>query len=146
MNLTLTNTGAVAVPVASTDEGGWVDALEPNVGYEVNRPNTSVIIIGNKPDVQEQLQQAASIMSELAKKLLTAIAGRKENVGDTPIVAETVSVDIRNNSSSDAVRVILGDGVTDVTVQHGAIQNCTAPGYLELRELGQAPQQGGTPD
>lgn len=146
MNLTLTNTGAVAVPVASTDEGGWVDALEPNIGYEVNRPGTTVIVVGDKPDVREQLQQAASIMSTLAQKLLTAIAGRKENVGETPIVAETVSVDIRNNSSSNAVRVILGDGTTDMTIQHGAIQNCTAKGYLELRELGSAPQQGGTPD
>lgn len=134
MNLTLTNKTATPVTVASPDEEGWVDVLHPEVGYEVNRPATTVIIIGDKPDFREQLAQAKDVLSAVARKLVAAITG-SDTATPLAATAEAVSVDVQNNGEND-VRVILGDGVSDITVAHAAMQNCAAKGYLELRELG----------
>lgn len=106
MRLTITNTGPIAVPVSS---GGWADALPP--GEPVTVDEDSVAIVGLKPDVRQQFEQAFSVMSDTARALLQAWKTRA--APDMPTHdTEVFSVSLTNDGDN-AVRVILGDGVTD---------------------------------
>lgn len=141
MKLSLTNN--TNEPEAIVDPGGtWADALMPNTPLNVDNDST-VLVIGDKPDVREQLQQAAQTFTGMVKQALTLIAGRKQHARAAS-KAEQVSTTILNRGAQ-AVRVILGDGTTDTTIAPGGSQLCSAAGYLEVRELAGTPQQGGTP-
>lgn len=132
MNLTITNTGTADEAIGAPG-GGFVSVLQPGIGLGVNN-DEQVLIIGDKPNVREQFEQAAATLGEFARKLLTAIAGRKrerEAASETDTVAVSIS-----NHGANAVRVILGDGTTDITVAPGATSAASAEGYVELRELG----------
>jgi hypothetical protein len=158
MKLVLTNTGSTAIPVIEPTPGnvirgragreereGWIEILQPNQPLTVDE-GTSVLVIGDKPSVREQFERAYVVLTESAQALLQAYHNRTRP--DMPTDdTQTVNVTIQNNGQN-AVRVILGDGVTDVTVAAGAVQDASAKGYLELRELGliQQPHNSGTPD
>jgi hypothetical protein len=102
------------------------------------------VIIGMRPDLLDQFEQGIKALATVVKTVLEAIVGRKKQARAAG-QADEVSMSISNHGGAD-VRVILGDGVTDVTLVPGTTQSFTADGYLELRELGHAAQQGGTPD
>jgi hypothetical protein len=129
MELKLMNEGTESVAIHGDD---WVDAIGAGAEYTVNRSDT-VVIVGDKPDVREQLAQGKEILTELARKVITAIAGRTSNPKAAPAAA--LNFRITNLGDKD-VRVILGDGVSDLTITAQGTQNCKAMGYLELRELG----------
>jgi|SRR5882672_3891222 len=130
MKLTLTNFGPIAVPLIAGDQ---VDPLEPGTAFNYDG-GESVAVIGDKPSVRTQFQQAYDVLSATAKALLEAFQTRTAPNMPTDDTA-TVNITIQNNGAN-AVRVILGDGVTDFNLAPGAIQDATAKGYLELRELG----------
>jgi len=141
VNLSLTNTTQEPETIAAPD-GSFADALTPGTPYDLNNA-AEVLVIGDKPDVREQLQQAASVITGVVKHLLMLIAGRKQQ---QQYAAELVDVTILNRGEK-AVRVILGDGTTDVEIEPGESTRCKALGYLELRELGDLDQSqvdGGT--
>jgi len=140
MQLSLTNN--TDEPEVIADPGGtWADALTPNTPYDMDNGLT-VVIIGDKPDVREQLEQAASVLTGITKHLVSLIAGRRAHA-QAINKPEYVSTTILNRGGQP-VRVILGDGTTDVTINPGGSKVCAAGGYLELRELSGAPQEGGT--
>lgn len=145
MNLTLTNT--TADPEAIGDpEGTWTDVLQSNTPYEYdNDEAVDVLIIGDKPDTREQFARAAEVVSETVRKLLALIAQRKK-VGHHEVRLEEHVCVIIANHGGHAVRVILGNGVDDITIEPATSAACSAKGYLELRELGSVAQPGGTPD
>src|SRR5262245_19813488 len=129
MKLTITNTGDIAVPITS---GENTAVLEEGVPYELDGP--TVAIIGLKPSIREQFERAYHVLTESARALLEAFQNRTKPdmpKDDTPTVAATIQ-----NHGVNAVRVILGDGVTDETVAPGTVLMTSAKGYLELRELG----------
>lgn len=133
MYLTLTNTGpepeALSVP-----GGDEVDVLHTNAAFDFNDDEVGVLVVGDRPDLRDQFKRAAQVISAAAKQLLTLIAGRKQHALDAGR-PELVSVHIANHGPN-AVRVILGDGTKDTEIAAGASMACSAPGYLELRELG----------
>lgn len=141
MKLSLTNMTNEPESVADP-AGTWADALNPNTPLDVDN-DLGVLIIGDKPDVREQLEQAGKTVGVLVMHLLTLIRGRKQHAQATN-KPEQVSTTILNRGAQ-AVRVILGNGTTDTTIAPGGSQLCSAAGYLELRELGGSPEQGGTP-
>lgn len=132
MNLSLTNTTDDPEAIADP-KGTWADALMPNTPLDMDN-DLQVVIVGDKPDVREQLEQAGQVVTGLVKNLLTLISGRKKHAVDANKV-EVVSVNILNRGAQ-AVRVILGDGTTDVEIAPGGSKLCSAAGYLEVRELG----------
>lgn len=143
MKLTLTNQGAEALPIYAP-KNDWADALFEGVPMSID-DDTVVLIIGDKPDVRDQLEQAAHVLSEVARRVIDAVTNRvKPDTSTAPLPAK-VTVLIENTGLS-AVRVLLGNGTDDFEVAAGDTETCIAAGYLELRELGHAPQQGGTPD
>ena len=136
MNLTLTNNGADALPIFAP-KGGWVDALEPGVPLGVN-DDQMVLIIGDKPDVREQLEQAANVLSEVARRAIEAYQNRtKPDTSTAPLAIVRVQIE---NLGANAVRVLLGNGTDDFAVAPGDTETCVAAGYLELRELGRVQQ------
>jgi len=143
MKLTITNTGSQAEAIYSPP-ADWTDAIEAGATFEVTGDADDVVIIGIKPGVLETFEQGVKAIAGAVKTVLEAIVGRKKQARAAG-QADDVSMSISNHGGAD-VRVILGDGVTDVTLVPGTTQSFTADGYLELRELGHAPQQGGTPD
>ena len=143
MQLSLTNNNNEP-EVIGTPDGTWTDALTPGTPYDLNNESAEVVIIGDKPDVREQFAQAASVLSGVVRHLVDLVAGRKAQA-EAANKVEHVSVTILNRGSQ-AVRVILGNGTADTTINPGGSQICMALGYLEIRELGDAAQQGGTPD
>jgi hypothetical protein len=147
MNLVLTNQTSTELPVMSKDEGGWCEVLPPNGMLTVQHTNSDVIIIGDKPDVTDVLKKTVKSVGALLKKLKDRIDGdaATPKKGTPPPSLQDVSVLIGNNGQQP-IRVILGDGVTDKTVEPSASYEARAGGYIEIRELGDAPQQGGTPD
>lgn len=131
MQLTLTNNLGDPVPVMSTDEGGWAESLEPGLPLTLDHTGSDVVIVGDKPDVIEQIQQGVAVIGTVVRDLLTQIAGRR---GAT-VPLDSVAVTIANHGEK-AVRCILGDGTTDHDIQPGEIYDAGARGYIELRELG----------
>lgn len=143
MYLTLTNTTNEPEAIGTPD-GDFVDVLQTQTPYDFHQDEVDVLLIGDKPTVREQFETAFQRMGSVARHLLTLIAGRKKHAVDAGR-PELVNVAIANHGAN-AVRVILGDGTTDITIEPGQTQACSAAGYLELRELGHAAQQGGTPE
>lgn len=133
MILTLTNVTEEPETIATPD-GSFRDALHPQMPFEF-REEAQVVIIGDKPDVRTQITQGLQTVGKVARQLQELIAGRKANYAQRMGEPEPVRVMIENHGTN-AVRVILGDGKTDRTVAPGTAQQCDAPGYLELRELG----------
>ena len=133
MKLTLTNNQNHAVPIMSAEDKGFADELPPSEAYNFDGP-TTVLIIGNKPSVTEQIEQGLKTIAATVKKLLTAWMAKNNSLALPEGAA--VNVTIINNGEK-AVRVILGDGTTDATVAgQGERYEATAWGYVELRELG----------
>jgi hypothetical protein len=143
MNLTLTNTTAEPEAIGSPD-GDFTDVLQPQTPYEFRKDEISVLVIGDKPDVREQFAAAAERLGSVLKGLILIIAGRKKHAVDAGH-PEHVQTAIANHGAN-AVRVLLGNGTSEQTIQPGTTVVLTAEGYLEVRELGIAHEQGGTPD
>lgn len=135
MQLTITNTGTEDQAIGSPD-GAFVDVLQPGVGKSVSN-EAEVLIIGDKPSVRDQFARAGAILAATARAIYDAIMARQEQARASANVepVETITVSISNHGSNP-VRVTLGDGVTDITVDAGATSAASAPGYIELRELG----------
>lgn len=141
MNLTITNNGQEDEAIGG---GKYVDVLEPGVAKTIDN-DEEVLIIGDKPSVRDQFKDAAMVLVESVKKVIDKILHRKEKCeqdGDSEQVEVAIS-----NHGTNAVRVIMGDGVTDMVVSPGSTGSASAYGYLELRELGtldDSQEDGGT--
>jgi len=133
MILTLTNQAAHAVPIMSTDEGGWSASLEPGVSWALPYIDSSVVIIGNKPSVTEQIQQGLATIAKTVKALIATWQAHNNNLNEASEAGVKVAI---TNGGTQAVRVILGDGVHDYSVSPNETYQAQAWGYLELRELG----------
>lgn len=138
MNLILTNEASHSVPIMSADGDGWADVLEPNTPYSLGRDDeTQVVIIGNKLSVTEQITQGLKTAARTLKTIIEAWQNRNNQLGSA--ADSNIRVAIKNDGEK-AVRVILGDGINDLTVAAGEEVHATAWGYLELRELGNVQQ------
>jgi hypothetical protein len=131
MKLKLTNQTSSALPIMSTDEGGWADVLQPNTPYTLTHNASDVIIIGDKPDVREQIEQGIATIGAVAREIINAFKSRLGGRAGAPMVSAIIE-----NDGDKSVRVILGDGVSDWVVNPGEMYPASAHAYLELRELG----------
>lgn len=137
MNLAIDNMAQESTPVAVMDGSTpKVDEISAGVTYYV-RDDSTVVIVGHKPDLEEQLRMAGAVLVETFRRIRDAIAGRGGNTGAA--VPESMNLSIDNNGDLP-VRVILGDGVNDRTLQPGANFMAQCKGYVEIRELGHVPQ------
>jgi hypothetical protein len=127
MKLVIKNTGTVQTTVASED---LAIGLDPGEEATIDS-DSGVVVYGPKPGVVDQFKKVASLLKSLVH-------------GQKPASNVNVSAVITNCGTS-SVRIIKGDGVTDETLAPNTSFSGSAM-YLELRELGNAPQQGGTPD
>jgi hypothetical protein len=138
MELTITNLGTAGTVISVVDGAApKVEELGAGVSTFVTGDCT-VAIVGDKPDLAEQLGQAAAIMGELLRKILAKLRARQEGraaVEATPLVH--IAIDNRGRLP---VRAILGDGITDETIAPGQRTEAKCKGYIELRELGDVPQ------
>lgn len=128
MKLTITNIGAVSTAILGASVS---TSLDPQESVDIDTPDT-VLVYGDKPGVREQFATAFERLKQLFNR---------EVPENTSIVQASIA-----NHGSESVRLILGDGTTDETLEAGQSFNFMAPVYIEMRELGNAPQQGGTPD
>lgn len=133
MFLTLTNVGTEPEPLVSPD-GTLATVLHSHVAFDLRAEDVGVAVIGDKPDMRDVIRTAAGALGKVARELLTLILGRKQHAEQRG-ESEEVAINIANHGGNP-VRVILGDGVTDVTVNPGTARTLKAPGYMEIRELG----------
>jgi hypothetical protein len=134
MYLTLTNI-TEEPEAAATPDGAFAIVLHSHTPTSFNQEAEGVLVIGDKPDLRETVEQAAGALEQLVRDLVHRILGRKRHAEQRTGKPEDVRVVIANHGANP-VRVILGDGVRDVEVPPGSQQTCSASGYLELRELG----------
>jgi hypothetical protein len=138
MELTITNLGTAGTVVSTVDGSApRVEELGAGMSTFVTGDCT-IVVVGDKPDLVEQLSQAAAIMGELLRKILAKLRARQEGraaVEATPLVH--VAIDNRGRLP---VRAILGDGMTDEAIAPGLRTELRCKGYIELRELGDVPQ------
>jgi hypothetical protein len=139
MNIVLTNHMSYPVPVMTSDEGGWCESAAPGVPLTI-AGDEGVIIVGDKPNVSENILEGLHTALEALKAFIKLQKPKKDGEA-----VENLSFTIGNNGPN-AIRVILGDGTTDEEVPPGMNYSARSPGYIEIRELGLAPAQGGTPD
>ncbi len=138
MNLAIDNVGQQDLPIAVIDgDTPKVDEVNSGVTYYV-RDDSTVVIVGHKPDLEEQLKTAGQVLIDTLRSIVARIAGNTTG-GPSALPEQTVVLSIEN-FGDNAVRVILGDGVSDTTVQPGATYMASAKGYVEIRELGHVPQ------
>jgi hypothetical protein len=142
MNLVISNRGNEAVPVMSTDEGGWCESALPGEPLTLTKDKTNDLVIGDKPDVSEQIRQGLGVAAKALKEILHL---RKPTPQTTGAALPEVNCIIGNNGPN-TIRVILGDGQSDAEVAPGVNYSASAPGYIEIRELGLVNEPGGTPD
>jgi hypothetical protein len=134
VNITLTNKGALAVPVASIDEGGWAEELQADETMSLDRPATDVIIVGEKAGFFESMRDAVGSFVDFVEDLIYHWRKRHEaaNEGVTPLIVLMVE-----NHGSTAVLVKPGNG-PDFHLSPGETQSVNGLNYVELRELASA--------
>jgi hypothetical protein len=139
MELTITNLGTAGT-VLSTVNGSAPKVEELGAGMSTFvTGDCTIAIVGDKPDLAEQLGQVAAILGELLQKILAKLRARQK--GRAPIEpAPLVHIAIDNRRGRLPVRAILGDGITDAQIAPGLCTELQGEGYIELRELGDVPQ------
>src|SRR4030095_7022233 len=138
MQVRLTNTSSAAVPIVVPSEDGYAEAINPQQPYDLDDPDIDVVIVGDKPDLREQLTEGLSVLKDTVIALVTTWRDRVQpnpQLMTPPVVQITIE-----NKGEQAVRAILGDGTTDYTVAPGTSYEAEAKGYIELRELGNVNQ------
>lgn len=144
MYATLTN--LTDEPEAAADpDGHFAAILHSHTPFDLRDDSVDVLVIGDKPDLRETIRAAAQALAQVARDLIERVLGRKAHAEQRTGKPEDVRVNIANHGAN-AIRVILGDGVTDFDLVPGSARTATAAGYLELRELGNTAATGGTPD
>jgi len=98
----------------------------------------TVVVVGDKPDLADQLEQAAQTIAALLRKILQKIRARA--LGRAQIEPEPVLYLSLANNGKLPIRVILGDGVTDEQLEALGTMKVECKGYVELRELGHVQQ------
>ena len=132
MNIVLNNQSGYGT-VASTEQGdGWCVELQTFIPVGINQPDTSIVIVGDKPGVTENIITGLKTVVQAATVWIHR--PQKKEYADT---GEQLIVSIGNNGPNP-VRVILVDGTTDCEVPPGVTYQAHAVGYIEIRELGLA--------
>ncbi len=133
MNVVLTNQEQEALLISSPDEGGWMDLLQPQKAFTLNRPDTTLAIVGDKPSVVDNIEQGLKNLAVLVRTLLEKLVGERDTAGAPKPNRLAVLV---SNNGSNAVRIVLGNGIDEFIVSPGTHFSATSYGYMELRELG----------
>src|SRR4051812_7483491 len=134
MYITLTNTSDDTELVSSPD-GKVLAPLYAQTPWQINDDGATVLLVGDKPGMAEVVEAAGRAVGTILHKLIQLVLGRKGHAVENTGHPEEVRIAVSNHGPRD-VRVILGDGVNDVTIGAGATKTCIAVGYIELRELG----------
>jgi hypothetical protein len=147
MKLEITNQGTAPTTVSGLDSasvtltagaqrGGvaWTVDLLQGAPLDTSSQGTqSVMIVGDKPSVTEQLQEAGNVIGDAVDAIRNRDKDALTQAGSGP--RGTISIFVVN-LGPNSVRAILGDGYSDQTVTPNTSAVLTAPGYIELRELG----------
>lgn len=133
MQITITNLAPVAVPFVSSQAGGIAELLAPNDPATFHDDQLTVAVAGDKPSFIDEVQEALEGIADVIKRIITF--WRERAAQDDVEAANVVNVRI-TNQGSNGLRVILGDNTNDYTVQPGDVYDASAPGFVEIRELG----------
>ena len=142
MTTVFTNIGSADLPLASPD-GTVAVVLPPGQSYTAS-PMPGVLIAGHKPGVREQIEQAIDTLTDAVRTFIDWLRDHEPvpNASETPWVSVAV-----HNGESYPLRVILGNGLDERTVEPGDEYQASAEGYIEIRALGQlddSQKDGGT--
>jgi hypothetical protein len=105
----------------------------------------TVVVVGDKPNLAEQLEQARADASALLRKIVTKLRMRasmrapQDDPGSLLVAGPVLYLSLANNGTLP-IRVILGDGVTDDELPALGTMKVECVGYVELRELGHVQQ------
>lgn len=130
MKLTLTNTADTPLPIFSSDGDGWTGSLDPGERNEINLPDSDQVIIGDKSDALDDVEEnKKSKLREAIEKLIERWKGAINKVN--PIIFVTIE-----NDGPKTIRVILGTEDNQSTVAPGDSIDAEAADYIEIRQVG----------
>jgi hypothetical protein len=133
MKLLLTNTSEIPVPIMSRDEGGWAETLEPGEPTLIEKLESDVWLIGDKPDMLDAIRDLAGALFTAVSKMLSFWRDRQHDLDADERGLVSVTID---NQGPNAVRVVLGDPTNETHVNPGEIIDGSAKDYIEIREMG----------
>lgn len=134
MNVVITNTGPVSMPLTSKDAGGLAAELAPGSPYTLSRTDVSVVVFGDNPSFIDDLKRFLGDAAELIGRLIAFWREHHERSGEEgdPVATCTIT-----NNGPNALRVLQGDDRNlDTEVAAGATFEASGVFYVELRELG----------
>jgi hypothetical protein len=103
------------------------------VPYTLDSPDVTVLNIGDNPSALEEFSDGLKAFIDGVAKLVTFWRDHTEQQddgGEPQVYAEI------KNAGANGLRVLLGSNVEEVHVGAGGTADVTAPGYVEIRELG----------
>ena len=132
--------GAVAGTVVTVVDGSKPGVEELGASsYTTVDSDCTVVVVGDKPNLAEQLEKVAQTIGALLRKILQKIERRKLGRAVIEQPEDMLYISLANNGTLP-VRVILGDGVTDEQLDPLGSMKVQCKGYVELRELGHVQQ------
>ena len=134
MKLALRNSSLIDVPIASSADDGWVEKLPSRKWITWEEPESTVWIIGDKPDFLDMLNQMGNSMLMVLRKMVNYWKDKHYEAHHTK--EPTVEVTVENLGSLP-VRILLGDPFKEAVLKTGETIDAEAIGYIELRELGE---------
>lgn len=142
MQLILTNMGREPEALAALD-ASQAQLLQPGTRTRIHS-DAHVLIVGDKPELREQLRAAFAALAGSAGVIFDTLASRKDQVRQQSGRHEVVDVRIENHGT-DAVHAVLAGGARErgVLIQPGQHAAVGTQGYIELREPAPPAQQPG---
>ena len=144
MKAAIINTGTIPLPVSDGESKGFAAIAEPGQVLTIDLPALHVVVVGDNPSFKHDLTEALKKVAQKAIDLILFwLRNPKQEVDEgKPVIRIQLTAD-----KSNSFRVLLGDDRTmDMEVVGGETANLLALDYIEIRQLGLAPGQGGTPD
>ena len=128
MKINIANRSAIEVPVSAKGED-WLETIAPNQSRSIDRPG-DVWIVGAKQGIVENIKDSLGVLARFITQ--------REQEGRVSLEL------VVNNEGKSAVRMIPGNVSNESELPPGTSTTVSALDYVELRELGNAPQMAGT--
>lgn len=138
MNFSMKNTGNLTIPLYAHQGGaGLLEKVEPGDSYQVDKAGFSVINLGYNPTAVEEFSSTVEVFAEGLHQLIDRILSRPkaeaEGVDDDEDYEVQATI---TNHGPNELRVLLGSNIDERVLHVDESADLTAPGYIEIRELG----------
>lgn len=133
MKATITNLGAVPIPLTSSDGAGLAAQIEPGGRFVLDDKEILVVTAGDNPSFKQDLTTAIGNLYKVALTIIMFWRAHPQPAGaqQVPVVSIGIVAHPLNG-----IRVTSDDKNLDYDIPPGGSYDATRNNYIELRELG----------